>query len=754
MPRRVSLALACLALWLQAGTAWAQTAAPEGAPVPRTIIALVETEPGFRLRDTRLHQLATMPLEHLGLVVEYHRVDRPLPDLSDRPDVRGVLSWLSSPSRPDALALLEWYERALGQGKKLVFLGSPGVSADPKTGEISVNRINRMLGRIGLRRDGRYVGYTHGAELTVRNPQMWGFEYTPPLPPPFESHTVIDPAATAHLSVEVGGPNPTTSDLVVTGPNGGIVAPSYAMDVDPDANIRRWIIDPFEFFRLAFATDDLPKPDTTTLVGRRLYYSHVDGDGWRSVSEIEIDDEPASAARVLLERVTRRFPDLPVTIAPIAAELDRGWIDDEEAREVAQEFFELPHVEAGSHTYSHPFKWSYYEAYDPAHEREIVSQAGVDHDIHDGYANIVDTAEGPETGTGDQPEGELGVYTIPRAFFSEPYDLEKEVGGSVRKIAEIGGKPVRIYQWSGDTTPYEAAVAAAREAGIPNINGGDTRFDSDHRSYGFVAPISVPVGAERQIYASISNENTFTDLWTGRFFGFRHMLQTVDRTGLPIRVKPINVYYHSYSAEKVASANALIQVHQAMAEREIAPVTTSNFAEIAGGFYTTRFVPLGERRWRVEDRGALQTLRFDQASLTAVDFSRSVGVLGARPAQGSLYVALDPEVAAPIVALTTRDHPIDPDPADRPYLLQSRWPARGLQLTDAGVAVSATGFGTLEMTWVVPEDGTWRVRVDQDGRTVWRDEIAADPGGRISFAADDGVEPTVDALIRIERAAD
>lgn len=484
-----------------------------------------------------------MPLEHLGLVVEYHRVDRPLPDLSDRPDVRGVLSWLSSPSRPDVLALLEWYERALDHGKKLVFLGWPGVSADPQTGAVPLDRINRMLGRIGLRRDGRYVAYTHGSRLTVRNPKMWGFEYTPPLPPPFQGHSVSDPAATAHLSVEIGGPDPAQSDVVVTGPNGGLVAPSYAMDINQDANIRRWIIDPFEFFRLAFATDDLPKPDTTTLVGRRLYYSHVDGDGWRSVSEIEIDGEPASAARVLFERVTRLFPGLPVTIAPIAAELDSGWIDDEEAREVARDFFDLPHVEAGSHTYSHPLKWSYYERYDPAHERDIVSRVGVDHHIHDGYANIVDTQKRPETG--DPAQDGLGLYTLPRAFFSEPYDLGKEIDGSLRKIEDVGGKPVRVYQWSGDTDPYEAAVAAAREAGVPNINGGDTRFDSDHRSYGFVAPISVPVGAERQIYASISNENIFTDLWTDRFFGFRHVLQTIDRTGVPIRVKPINVYYHS-----------------------------------------------------------------------------------------------------------------------------------------------------------------------------------------------------------------
>ena len=54
-----------------------------------------------------------------------------------------------------------------------------------------------------------------------------------------------------------------------------------------DREFRQWYINPFELFREAFQTDALPKPDTTTLSGRRIYYSHVDGDGWRNVTQIE-----------------------------------------------------------------------------------------------------------------------------------------------------------------------------------------------------------------------------------------------------------------------------------------------------------------------------------------------------------------------------------------------------------------------------------------------------------------------------------
>ena len=715
-------------------------------PVPRTVIALVEGGPDFRLRETRSHVLATMPLEQLGLIVEYHRADRPLPDLSARSDVRGVFAWLTFPARPKALELLSWYERALDLGKKLVVFGDIGVFEDTETGALPVDRVNRLFERIGLNISGNYIAYTDGATYRTLNRKVWGFEYTPPLPPPFQEFTRVDPTAISHLTVEIAGTRPARSDLIVTGPHGGFVAPSYAAQIDPPSNIRRWLVNPFEFFRLAFATDDLPKPDTTTLVGRRIYYSHVDGDGWRSVSEVKLDDKPASAAKVLLERVVKEFPELPVTIAPIAAELDPAWIDDADARRVAHDFFSQPQVEGGSHTYSHPFKWSYFEHYDAESERAIVHRADRNQDIHQGYADLAESER-----VDGEPDQDIGRYTLPRAFFSEPFDLNREIAGSVERIAEVGGKPVRVLQWSGDTSPFEAALAATRKAGIPNINGGDTRFDSDFRSYGFVAPMGMPVGSERQIYASMSNENTYTDLWTGRFFAYRHVLQTIERTELPIRVKPINLYYHSYSAEKIASTNALITVHEAMRGQDIAPVATSRFARIAEGFYTARFVPIGDRSWRIEGRGALQTLRFDHASLTAVDFARSSGVLGARPLHGSLYVALDPAVEGPVLALTDRAHPMDPDPSPHPYLLESRWPVEGVTADPTTLTATAQGFGPLSMTWVMPQTGRWRVRIDQEKETVLDRTVEIGDERHLLLAADDKVVATLPARIRIDR---
>ena len=94
---------------------------------------------------------------------------------------------------------------------------------------------------------------------------------------------------------------------------GVFVGEGFVAEIDFGNTIRRWLINPFRFFAQAFGTDGLPKPDTTTMVGRRIFYSHVDGDGWRNQSEVKLDDRKASAAEVLYDRIATRFSDLPVT---------------------------------------------------------------------------------------------------------------------------------------------------------------------------------------------------------------------------------------------------------------------------------------------------------------------------------------------------------------------------------------------------------------------------------------------------------
>src|SRR5205823_2937249 len=115
--------------------------------------------------------------------------------------------------------------------------------------------------------------------------------------------------ADVHLAA-FGNAGKEDSDLIVTSPRGGYIAAGYMVrTVERGGDeINQWQIDPFEFFRLAFGTDDLPKPDTTTIAGRRIYYSHIDGDGWNNFTQLEeYRRQPVLSARVVMDKAIKPY---------------------------------------------------------------------------------------------------------------------------------------------------------------------------------------------------------------------------------------------------------------------------------------------------------------------------------------------------------------------------------------------------------------------------------------------------------------
>ena len=723
--------------------------------VPRTVLALYDGREEAKLALSRIHVMAEMPLNHLGLTVAYWDVSKGLPDPAAYPDLRGVLTWFASEPFDDPAAFVAWTEALMNRGVRFAVLGRTGVRTTRDERAMPLALINRFLGRFGVRDDDGYSDLTYRSRPVVQDREVVGLEHKlDGVLPGYPLWRKVDGRFTSHLVMRRAGNPATDSHLVVTGPAGGLVTAGYARHLDPETLRRRWIINPLSFFRLAFATDEVPKPDVTTLSGRRMYFSHIDGDGWRNVSEVApYAKDKRLAAEVVLKEAIEAHPDLPVTVAPIVGDLDEHWKGTPQAVEIARRLFALPQVEPASHTWTHPFYWAFFERYDPARE------SGFDEEGASPLAKLLrgyqrkDTYEAiGKLAEAGQQAADLGDYEVPRAFLQEPFDLKQEIGGSLDYLGRLApmGKPARLIQWSGDTKPFEAAVAETRRAGVRNMNGGDTRFDPEYPSLTAVSPVGVPVGAERQIYAAASNENTYTDLWTDRFFGFQSLIHTVRNTETPVRLKPFNIYYHMYSGQKQASLTALKR-NLAFAEAsELAPVTAATYAAMADGFYTVRLVADGERRWRVADRGALSTLRFDRAVFRAVDFARSAGVIGQRHHQGSLYVALDPAVAEPVVALTGVERAdVDP-PAPRPYLVHGRWALAGLSVEGGGVSVRAQGFGPGAMVWRMPKPGRFTVVAERNGRELWRGSAETDADGRLAVTVAARAEEPLTLRIRPE----
>ncbi len=703
--------------------------------VPRVILALYDGKANPVLKFTRLHEMAEMPLNHLGLVVRYHDITRGLPPEAALEGVRGVLTWFESDGiMEDPAAYLRWATAVVETGRRFVILGNLGFAVSRSGRPTAPAAIELFYRAFGLQSAGGWKQVTYDVAVHRSDPRMVEFER--PLRgvlPPFEALRPVAPGAHSFLVLQWGnGSARKQAHLVFVTTRGGYAASGYEAIWDTENGIRQWRINPFEFLRLAFATDEVPKPDITTLSGRRLYYSHIDGDGWRSVTSVDkYTDRPTLAAEVVLREAIEPFPDLPITVAPIVGDIDREWFGTDESLRLAREILSLPQVEAGSHTYSHPFFWGFFADGDPEKENPFLHLYPKRRLEREGKRNRSRRDRKLE-------DVKIRGYEIPRAYAVERFSLEREIAGSVAFIESLlpAGKKLEVLQWSGDTTPFEDAVAATRRIRIANLNGGDTVFDPKHPSYGWVSPVGISVGDERQIYVSSSNENLYTELWTERYFGFRYLRHTLRNTETPIRIKPFGIYYHMYSGEKAASLKALLENLALARNQSLAPVSASHYARIAEGFYTTRLVSLGRDRWRIENRGKLQTVRFDHAASRAIDFPRSRGVVGQRHFQGSLYVALDADDPAPVVALAVQPDGGSLPSARRPYLLDGRWQVRNLAINGVdGFAFDAQGFGRGDMRWKMPAPGGYTVVVDGPQGEIRRFRADTDDDGVLSFEA-------------------
>jgi len=716
--KKLFLIFACLPLLLLA----------EEKEIPRKILALYDSNFNKDVSATIVHKAAEMPLNHLGLKVHYVDVNQPLPNVNEVEDVLGVLVWSYEWKFEDpkvAKGLLLWLNRLSDEGKKIVVMGAPPFEGE--TFKLPLSKRNRFWKRLGLKDTDEWVNLTVQTQLEYKNEGLFRFERGyPTVLPTYDRMVPLAKKTECCLLAQEKDFRESVSALVTINDRGAYVANQYAIYwvYGNETAKRGWYINPFAFFEKAFGLEGMARLDTTTLNGRRIYYSHIDGDGWNSRSEIhEYKDEHAISAKVLLDEILKAHPELPVTVGPITADVDPSWYGNEESLQVLKEIADLPQVELASHSFTHPFAWGFFRHYHPHDEypfahlypkgswlgRGVVAWMRVHMGGYD------DTIVEEEYAPSEPKDLHLynEEYDVPRAYAKKPFSLPLEVHGSVEETNKLveGKKKVSLYLWSGDCLPFKEALAEVKKEGICNLNGGDSRFDTKFNSYSWVTPLARELDGELQVYSSNSNENTYTDYWRDNFHAFNMLPETFENTESPIRVKPMNIYYHVYSAEKLPGLNAVKQNIEYAKSQEMFPIHAREYSEIVEGFFTARLVDLGEGRVKILDRNSLQTVRFDHAADQAVDFSRSVGVLGQRHYQGSLYVFLDPEVGEPEVALTSLDVlKVEPQ-EERFYLRSSSWKVTQIKEEGTSLSFEASGYGPLEMSWNAPENGEYEVQI-------------------------------------------
>lgn len=585
----------------------ARAAAPATVEIPRKAIAFYDPVPGIALHQSPVHQHLEVVLNHLGLDVEHRPTTGSLPSDGEMAGVRAIVSWFfNDRAVPDPDAYCAWIARQMAAGVKWVSLNKLGLFGT-KTGDLSP-ACETLFENLGAEFSGEQTEDSLFLEIVSKDPGMVEFERRLSFADGLRYARVIPTSEDlrCYLTMRRTDLDGADSCLVFATPRGGFVQATFVTYEDKGLDKIKWRINPFRFFAEALDLQGLPAPDVTTLNGRRVFMSRVDGDGIFNVSNI---DRRSYSGEIIRKEIFEAYPGVP-----ISASLITGYFDTPEFagdREIAlyHGMFALPNVEPASHGHAHPLVWA-------------KNTAAL----------------------------EIPGYRV---------DAKFEIQGSTEKMRRILGdlgvaKPVETFFWTGDCLPTEEQLGFSDEAGLLAMNGGDSRYDRVRDSYAFLKPIGLKRGARRQIYAGFGNENVFTNLWHGPYYGYRDVKGSFDRTESPIRLKPIDVYYHFYSGERLASLIELKKAYDHALTGDVFPVFGSRYVLMARDFFRAKLyrIPSG---YRMENEGHLRTLRFD-ATNDHVDMTRSTGVIGYRSFQSSLYVHLDAAKSHDIYLTQTRQN--------------------------------------------------------------------------------------------------
>ncbi len=457
----------------------------------------------------------------------------------------------------------------------------------------------------------------------------------------YSHYRVTDPQARVYLKVRRKDLADSESDLVFTNPQGGFVHSSYVIFEMKDIEKKQWRLNPFKFLEEAFDTTGFPKPDANTLNGKRIFYSHIDGDGIFNISAI---DRKSFSGEIILKEILQKYPQVPITASLITGYFDMLEYKNQRTKDLYKNIYSLPNIEAASHGYAHPLVWR---------------------------------------------KGKVAL-TIPGYQF----DAKKEIVDSTQLMNDLLKslgiqKQTRLFQWTGDCFPSEDQVALSEQFKLINMNGGNSQFDQATDSYSFVYPIGLLRNQSRQIYAVAPNENIYTNLWEGPYYGFRRVLETFQSTEHPLRVKPINIYYHFYTGERLAAIEVLKQVYDIVLKQDIFPVFAAEYVEIAQDFFNTR-IDADQGAWVIQNNGKLKTIRMDHNS-KFVDLKRSLGILGFKHFQGNLYIHLA-EGPGPFKIF------LSAAPPQQPYLESSSFKLTQWQASPQLIQFEKSGWYRSEIT--------------------------------------------------------
>ena len=604
----------------------------------REVFTLID-EQRLDRSEAEAHQYGATVLEYMGYMQKLYDINNGLPALKDMMHYAGVVVWLQDKYHSDKV-LIEWIVSLQKIGLKVMF-------ANNFAGIEQMSSF-KLLKKLGIEIKKVKVATGSKVEITTKD-KMIGYEIEPSISA-VDMHIV--PSNAEELLV-YRDDNKTSSTLAAIMPWGGYaVNKSFIMGINRD---NLWVINPYEFFIKSLRLKPLIVPDTTTQNGKRLLFTHIDGDG--IMNRVEWDKQLYSGDTIL-EHILKGY-NIPHSVSVIGAEINpEGLFPKLSDRMIAivKDMYALENVEAATHTYTHPFYWG-----------KIKNE------------NLI-------------PEYRLKVKNY-------DFSLYKELRGSIdeinAKLIPDNRPEAKTVFWSGDCTPRENALTHIYENGMLNINGGDTTISNTTPWLSAIAPMGLERGEYYQIYTGAQNENVYTNNWLGPFWGFKRVVQTFKLTDSPKRYKPIDIYYHIYSGSKRASLNALKYVFDWAIAQDVMPIYTSEYIPKVMDYYTAS-IAQEDNRWLVSGMNDLKTLRIEKER-AGVDLKESNGVLGVKHFETHTYLHLDNSEKHIVSTKDTKSY------KKRAYLVSANAKVVDSQIQEKKQRYSFDGYVDLKLEFNVPK---------------------------------------------------
>lgn len=331
----------------------------------------------------------------------------------------------------------------------------------------------------------------------------------------------------------------------------------------------------------------VPAVDTTTRDGRRVFFSHISGEGFTRPSALP---GFTMCAEVMRQRILKRFY-LPFTVAVCEADL-RGWrpgqnpADAPRNEQLARSIYEMPNIAAASNSFSTPAHWS----------------------------------------VGESISGPLNEHAK-----SARRDVQREVAGSMTYIHNKllpAGKSVSLMLWPDFAPPTPEALSFCGSIGVQSLtrtrHGGDSVLELVSSAPQYAAGMDHSMSTE--VFASTRASVTPKEQ-------LAHFQSTVAaRRTTPVAVG--SSFLDAQNGEKLADLEKLLDW---CVEQPLRAMPAAQYAASVRDAMQTRILRVAENHWIVLNGGQARTLRLP-ASCGVLDLGRSRGISGYAVHGDQIYI--------------------------------------------------------------------------------------------------------------------